>query len=295
MIRTRSHPTESKRRGAFTLIELLVVISIIALLIGILLPALGNARRSARDAVCNMNVKQIMTATTAYIVDNEELPRGRLDNDLNATARDADSADYAGQNNPFNGGLSTFNDVGVAIYLLLYNDYITSPEIFVSPGIGLHEPDRFVGNGTARGQITFSKIGNDIDDESNLSYGMSNPYFGNGADGSGYGPYRMSMDSPVYGADFAVISDRGPACCGGVDTDNFAFSSGTDPWGQSNIHLDGDDERGQHVGFADGHAIFSDDVQIGPDNDDILFEDSAVNTYVPRRLKDVAIYPLLAE
>ncbi len=63
--------------AGFTLIELLVVISIIALLVGILLPALGAARKSAQRVSCASNMSQIMIGTVAYAVDNDgAIPRG---------------------------------------------------------------------------------------------------------------------------------------------------------------------------------------------------------------------------
>ena len=57
-----------KRRG-FSLIELLVVISIIGLLAGMLLPALKQARESARTALCASNLRQLGLATQMYVDD----------------------------------------------------------------------------------------------------------------------------------------------------------------------------------------------------------------------------------
>jgi prepilin-type N-terminal cleavage/methylation domain-containing protein len=62
----------SRRRPGFTLIELLVVIAIIALLVAILLPALGEARRAGRVTLCSTNLKQLGTAFTSYGADFEQ-------------------------------------------------------------------------------------------------------------------------------------------------------------------------------------------------------------------------------
>ena len=66
-------PTKSRtRRTGFTLIELLVVIAVIALLVGILLPALGAARESARSLKCLSNARSMALAAQLYLNANKD-------------------------------------------------------------------------------------------------------------------------------------------------------------------------------------------------------------------------------
>ncbi|HAL44533.1 MAG: hypothetical protein A2Y12_07355 [Planctomycetes bacterium GWF2_42_9] len=70
-MRTKIENILKKKKG-FTLVELLVVISIIAILLSILVPAMNKAREQARTIVCGTNLKNYTPAMTIYAQDNRD-------------------------------------------------------------------------------------------------------------------------------------------------------------------------------------------------------------------------------
>ncbi len=115
-------------RKAFTLIELLVVISIIALLIAILLPMLGSARRSAQLTQCRSGMHQVGVGANAYAIDYD----GDLPKTISAFREDASVK------HPYETRIATSihwnpGQKQSSIAALWDGDYIETPEIFYCP------------------------------------------------------------------------------------------------------------------------------------------------------------------
>lgn len=226
----KQSPSSLQTRQGFTLIELLVVISIIALLVSLLLPALQGARDAARAVACLSNTRQIAIATNAYAAEEKDrLPMFfREDWGTYSKATYWGHAQATGSDSaPYNAG---------ALY---QGRYMTTGEAFYCPAKS--DSDR---NASPPGG-TFA-MGNEISYDYNPYWRMNpgnSPYRINGWDKLSFMPSSrtLAMDmifttnetghSNGNQAQWNLVFNDGHGnTVGGAEISDWWFSSGADAW-----------------------------------------------------------------
>ena len=224
------------RHPGFTLIELLVVISIIALLVAVLLPALGKAREASLRVVCASYVRQFVVMTHVYANDSEDEPPM--------------AAYFYGAGSPggpwYYGRYVFANDVR---YYLANNYGMAAVEAWVCPA-GMdprHSVWRSYGDKYPTASTSFNN---------NLSLTSYGYLIGRGRAGVGPGPSQAGHGILVRMSDSSDPSKRIVwwDAISGNGTDRYGFN----PWYTSvnNHHLGNFISEGGNYGFVDGHAAW---------------------------------------
>ena len=188
-------------KTGFTLIELLVVISIIALLMGILMPVLGRAREMARSTICMGNVRRIAIAGHIYAFEEDgAFPTYRM-----RQAKPTDPDGYVNEYGAKNPRWQWFLDhgIGPVINPAPYAESIKNKGYFDDSDTLIMTNDYFV-------CPSFRHPDFDVRDIRNGSYGYNYQYLGNsrltpdGARFQNFPVYTAGIQRP---SETAIIAD----------------------------------------------------------------------------------------
>jgi prepilin-type N-terminal cleavage/methylation domain-containing protein len=262
-----------KKNCGFTLIELLVVIAIIALLVGILLPALGKARQSARQLKCSTQVRGIVQAMVVWAGNNGS--KYPLPSEL-----DTGGATVTGT------GVDARKDnTGNVLSVMIFNGGI-SPEICISPAesntgsvakkdnYALTNPSgtptsaQALWDPTFKGAPTSPNDGMSVANGSgvgNNSYAQVPPFY-----------RRKSLWSDTFSSTEAVFGNRGPQYSGtsAPTTGRWVLVSGTYGTASNTLLIHGGRSTWEgNIGYNDSHVAF----ETKPNPDAITYSSGTTN------------------
>lgn len=258
------------RKVGFTLVELLVVVAIIALLLGILLPAINRAREIANRAVSGANIRGVLQSMQIYSQSADDLfpIAGTVTSASNAIGfRYTTTATQS----PGNADATIANNVTASLWILVRDGSATTKS-FINPSSGNKKDDLTRGTGASAAVAPLLQTW-DFNASSNLSYSPINMYHADNDD-------KWSANTP---GDWVLLGD-----------DNDAAGAATAPTWYSRVEADAlstgkadaikamnssnHDREGQNFGFGDGHVSFATDAFQGPGDDNVFAGDTATTS-----------------
>lgn len=252
------------KRRAFTLVELLVVVAIIALLLGILLPALGRAREIANRAVCGANVNGMYKAMYTYSVTNgDKFP---IRGNTTLGSGNVVGFSFASRNaTTYTNGVAGLSNSATASLWILVRDGSVSPKGFICPSSGdTKDPMTDSSDVAASVDETW-----DFKARANLSYSMINMYHSTSTGGSSASYWGSNVPG-----EWVLVADNNDGPVDATATTAHQNEKASNPTStviqqqeNSSNHAQGE---GQNLLYGDGHASFVNDPFQGPSSDNVF-------------------------
>ena len=280
---------QNKKNG-FTLIELLVVISIIALLIAILLPALARAKELANRVVCASNVRSLVQSMVIYAQSNKGvfpetpgLPHAAFRNfptginGVNVVPKISQQSTIQYYYMPSDTGTNAAAAPLECMWLLVLNGQMT-PKSFICPSDPLTQlpSEQYGSAANTGGAVAFLDFGfmsptaqQSSQHGKGESYSIAFPW----KEGGGPAPYwgtKAGSGVPIA-SDMAPIPN--PSATGLLTRITNQLPSGN-TYGNYIYNSGNHNGDGQNVGFGDGHVAWEVNPYVGQDNDNIFCYDS---------------------